>query len=94
MPVDTRNKRASVLGLGLASLLVLPAPDATVHAVDRPHVAYSYSGLAAEAPVVGPVDLVELTATFRRQVDLQATIGSPVTLSATIHDQVDITVER
>lgn len=51
MAVDTRNKRASVLGIGLAFRLVLPAPDASVDTADRAHVAYSYAGLAADSPI-------------------------------------------
>jgi len=52
MAVDTRNKRASCLGLGLAALLVLPAPDAAVETGDRAHVAYCYAGIDAGSPVV------------------------------------------
>jgi len=50
MPVDSRDKRASVLGFGLAALLFLPAPGA-IDQPDRQHVAYSYRGLAASSPV-------------------------------------------
>ena len=51
MAVDTRDKRASVLGWGLASLLVLPSPG-VAEAGDRQQVAYSYRGLSAGSPVV------------------------------------------
>ena len=51
MAVDTRDKRASILGLGLASLLVLPAPG-SIDQPDRQHVAYCYRGIAASAPIV------------------------------------------
>lgn len=47
MAVDTRDKRASVLGLGLAALLVLPEPG-TIDQPDRQHVAYSYRGIQAD----------------------------------------------
>lgn len=52
MAVDTRDKRASVLGIGLAALLVLPAPG-TIDQPDRQQLAYSYRGLLASVPVVG-----------------------------------------
>lgn len=60
MAVDTRNKRASALGLGLAPLAVLPAPDSTVGAPDRPQLAYSYAG--TDFTGVAGVGAVELNA--------------------------------
>ena len=48
MAVDTRDRRASVLGLGLAALLVLPAPGALDQG-DRQQLAYSYRGISAAA---------------------------------------------
>lgn len=45
----TRNDRASILGFGLAALLVLPAPDGTVSQPDRQHVAACYSGITPAA---------------------------------------------
>jgi hypothetical protein len=53
MAVDTADKRASVLGLGLAALLVLPSPG-SIDQPDRQHVAFSYRGLQAD--VSGEVD--------------------------------------
>ena len=50
MAVDTRNKRASILGIGLAAALVLPAPDATVAQSDRQQTAFAYAGISAESP--------------------------------------------
>lgn len=47
MAVDTQDKRASVIGLGLAALLVLPAPGA-IDQPDRQQVAYSYRGIQAD----------------------------------------------
>lgn len=46
--MDTRNKRASAIGIGLAFRLVLPLPDAVVDQIDRPQVAYSYVGISAQ----------------------------------------------
>ena len=50
MAVDTRDKRGSVLGFGLAALLVLPAPGA-IDQPDRQQVAYAYRGIQAGNPV-------------------------------------------
>lgn len=49
MAVDTRNKRASILGFVLASAIVFPNPDGTIDGPDRQQIAYSYSGIS---PVV------------------------------------------
>lgn len=51
MAIDTRNKRASLLGLALALRLVPPAPDAALDIGDRAHLAYLYSGLSVAAAV-------------------------------------------
>lgn len=47
MAIDTRSRRASVLGVATPWLLVLPEPDNTVGSEDRQHVAYAYAGIAA-----------------------------------------------
>jgi hypothetical protein len=68
MAVDTRDKRASVLGLGLAALLVLPQPG-TLDQGDRQQTAYSYRGIEADEAVVIEGDLVTAAnAYFRRTV--------------------------
>jgi hypothetical protein len=61
--MDTRNKRASVLGFALASLLVLPAPDGTIAAADRQHVAVSYAGELTAGVDIG--DVLEATVVSR-----------------------------
>ena len=43
MAIDTRDKRASVLGVGLVALLVLPAPG-SLDQPDRQQLAYTYRG--------------------------------------------------
>lgn len=50
MAVDTRNKRASCICVGLP-FRPLPNPDGTVDEFDQQQVAYSYSGIDALAPV-------------------------------------------
>lgn len=42
MAIDTRNKRASAVGCGLHFLRSLPAPDASVDALDRRQVVGLY----------------------------------------------------
>lgn len=50
MAVDTRSRRASVLGLGLAVLLTPPLADGAVGTEDRAHVALCYAGLTTASP--------------------------------------------
>jgi len=52
--MNTPNRRASAIGIGLAIRLVLPVPDGTIEASDRQQVAYSYAGIAAATPLVLP----------------------------------------
>lgn len=47
--MNTTNKRASAIGIGLAIRLVLPVPDASIAQADRQQVAYSYAGIRADA---------------------------------------------
>lgn len=49
--MNTRDKRASVLGLGLAALLVLPEPG-SLDQGDRQQVSFSYRGILATELVV------------------------------------------
>lgn len=63
MAVDTRNKRASAIGIGLALRLVLPAPDASVDQPDRQQVSYSYAGISAQA-----LSVLDLCATTVRSL--------------------------
>jgi len=56
--MNTRDRRASVLGWGLAALLVLPEPGA-IDQPDRQQIAYSYRGIEADDPaVIAPLELV------------------------------------
>jgi hypothetical protein len=57
--VNTRNKRASAIGVGLAALVVLPAPDASVDQPDSQHVTFCYSGISAAA--LFEYDVIEFT---------------------------------
>lgn len=50
MAIDTRDKRASVIGFSRPSGMTLPNPDGGLNQGDRQQVAYSYRGIAAAAP--------------------------------------------
>jgi len=55
MAIDTRNRRASVIGLDLLALRVLPSPDGTIDAGDRAQLAGKYRGtFEAAAGGAGP----------------------------------------
>jgi hypothetical protein len=75
MAVDTREKRASIIGIGLAAALVLPAPDASVVLGDRQQVAFTYMGIAAGEPPPSVVAIV-LEATARYAPILAARGGA------------------
>ena len=51
MAVDTRNKRMSMIGLGIPVPSVLPDPDGTISSSDRAQFLWLYSGIAI-APIV------------------------------------------
>ena len=47
MALDTRDKRASALGIDLKWLHVYPNPDGAISQLDRQQIAGKYSGIAA-----------------------------------------------
>lgn len=50
MPVDTRDKRASCIGIDGPYRRLLPNPDAAAETVgDRQQLAYKYSGISSGA---------------------------------------------
>lgn len=55
MAVDTREKRASVIGLGRAGRVVLPVPDATVGQADRAQTSWCYAGISAALVFLVPI---------------------------------------
>lgn len=65
MAVDTRDKRASVLGVGCTWRVVLPSPNGSVDAGDRKQVATCYR-LTTTALI--PVPTVFLTGSVQRHV--------------------------
>lgn len=50
--LDSRSKRASSVQILVPSLVAPVLPDGTLAQGDRQHIAWSYSGIAAQAPVV------------------------------------------
>jgi hypothetical protein len=46
--MNTRSKRASACGMLLPFLLHPPLPDGTIDLGDKQHIAWSYSGIAAQ----------------------------------------------
>ena len=58
MAIDTRSRRASVLGLALAAQLTLPLVDGAVGTADRQHLAYCYCGIASSVEVTADFTLV------------------------------------
>jgi hypothetical protein len=73
--MNTRNKRASALGVTLAALVVLPAPDGTIAQADRQQVAYCYAGISAGA-------LVSYDTIVLADITLSAATLADVTLAA------------
>lgn len=47
MAINTRNKRASILGIGLAASIVYPNPSGTIDQAARQQTAYAYPGIDA-----------------------------------------------
>jgi hypothetical protein len=59
--VNTRDRRASALGCGLAFLVSLPLPDgAALDQGDRQHAVALYRGILADSPAVAtPINLCD-----------------------------------
>lgn len=82
MPIDTRSKRASVLGLALSPLLTLPLADGTIGQNDRQGTAYSYSGLLVGQGLIDDnIDgTISLYPSVRGTVSLFPSIRGTITL--------------
>jgi hypothetical protein len=79
MAIDTRDKRASVLGWGLVALVALPLPAGTIEQADRQQVAAVYAGISAGI-LVNP-DAIHLTAVSGAAATLTAVSGAAATLT-------------
>jgi hypothetical protein len=53
MAIDTRSKRASILGFCNPTNITLPFGTAGITAAERQQVAYSFAGLLADEPAIG-----------------------------------------
>jgi len=83
--VNTRNNRASALGLGLAALVVLPAPDGTVDQPDKQHVSFCYAGISAQQLVTYDsmsLESVSLSSATLSGISLGAATLTNITLEA------------
>ena len=71
MALDSRDKRASALGVAVATFaLVLPNPDgATLDQGDRQQVSFCYRGILAAAPGADEPYVVSALAMYRTAVD-------------------------
>ncbi len=58
MAVDTKQKRASAIGVRWAWLPILPDADGSVSQADRQDVAFTYTGILSASPVVAAVSKV------------------------------------
>lgn len=92
MALDTRNKRASAVGVTLAALVMLPAPDASIVVADRQQVSACYAGISS---FIGydfmTLTGVTLTAATLASVTLTAASLGTVTLTAAT--LADVTLE-
>lgn len=53
MSIDTRQKRASSIGMARPWMVQLPVPDGTItSAADRQQVAYRYTGVLSAIPAL------------------------------------------
>jgi hypothetical protein len=78
MAIDTRSKRASILGLISGTALTLPLSDGVISQGDRQHVALTYAGLTAGVPpvvVAGGPDVIHLGTKESLGVTSHPTIG-------------------
>ena len=55
MPVDSRNKRASIIGLDLMWFRIFPNPDGVIDVNDRQQTAYKYAGTLSASTATGGV---------------------------------------
>lgn len=88
--LDTRSKRASSVGILLPFVLAPVLPDATIDAVDRPHIAWSYSGITAAAPDVDGF-FIYLVGSVNRTTNLTGSVEDTRSLVGSVNDTVNLT---
>lgn len=92
MAVDTRDKRASCLGLVYPSRAALPYRDGAISQADRQHLTWVYRGITAAAPIGIARLAVTLSEVSRLDVTLSQTPRLDVTLSEVSRLDVTLTL--
>lgn len=82
MAIDTRDRRASCVGLALAFRIVLPVADGGLDAGDRQHTAYTYRGIAAGVPEREAFATIFLMARHTTSIRLRAVHRASLRLTA------------
>ena len=90
MAVDTRNKRASAIGVGLSVALLLPLADGTVGQADRQQTAYQYSGIAA---AVSQIVVVEIAGSYEPTAQIAGSSEPTVAVRGSYEPTVTISGE-
>src|SRR3990167_6218300 len=71
MAVDTRSRRACVLGVANPIILTLPEPAGAISQAERQHVAFCYSGILSEVVAGFTVSAGEMNETLRDYLNNQ-----------------------
>lgn len=77
MAVDTAQKRASIVSIGLMAIAPGIIPDGTIGQGDRQAIGYSYAGVLDEAPTAGFICIESAHISVPK---CSATIAVPVAL--------------
>ena len=89
MAIDTKEKRLSMLNLGLPWFRALPEPAASIAAGDRQHLLGLYSGIAASTAVPKFPGSVAATATGVGNLSVVAAgVGDAAVVVAGVGDVV------
>jgi hypothetical protein len=81
MPVDTREKRAGAVYVGLPWRGQLPLPDGAIAQADRQQVAYMYPGILATASTA-LYEAIDITVPFENRTFAVTDDGRMVIVSA------------
>ena len=87
MPIDTRSKRASSVGILLPFVLAPPLPDGTISQGDRQHAAWSYSGILSIAVTVVGLNLITW---YSDWIDLLSLYADEMNLISYYNDEIDV----
>lgn len=87
MSVDARAKRASSVQVLAPYILAPPAPDGTIGAGDRQHIAWSYASLTVTADILGRVTVSDI---FRGAITISDALRGAATVSDAIRGAITI----